>query len=512
MTLPLFLGLGGSGGQGSGSGVMGAAAASATINALPDVSASETLNVGILIMPGIFISEATIPFDMYKHVPDNKMNTYFVAESMEPVWTYYGTRLKPDYTFSNAPTADVLVIPSGIGSHDSFLTSWYGGVVNSDGMIEGRTQNNKPVTYYGNMTNLIDWVKEASAAAQIVTSHCWGAFTLGDAGVLDGKVATTFPGYTETLDTYYPAISSVVSDKRWVIDGKVMTSNGALAAFEACLTVIRHIYGETVANNIVTGLVLSPENVGHSKDQYFRPSPAAGDLETMKKAKVAILLLEGTFISEPAAPFDILAHLGPDCEVYFVGETMNPIQTYYKATMYPDYTLANAPTADIIVLPSAINSRTSDRNKTAVIDWIQAGAASATWITSHCWGAFLLCEAGLCDGKTVTTFPGYFDELKTAFPAIKTVVENRRIVQDGKLVTSNGGVAAYEAANYVVMKHWGVNRAKKVATGLVFSADNWEAQENAYVETSDHETSGAIGSAALLVAPLVLSFLAGAQA
>lgn len=507
MAMSLLLG---ASGQGSGMGAMGASAASATINPLPTtLTSTQTINVGILIMPGIFISEATIPFDMYKHVPDNKMNVYFVAETMDPVWTYYGARLKAHYTFSDAPTVDILVIPSGIGSHHTFLTSWYSGAVQADNTIQGKTQNNKPVTYYGNMTNLIDWVTNSSADAKIVTSHCWGAFTLADAGVLDGKVVTTFPGYTTALDENYPAISRVVDDKRWIIDGKVMTSNGALAAFEACSTIIRAIYGDTIANSVESGLVMSPENIGHGKDQYYRVTPATpSSMETMKTATVNILLLEGTFISEPTAPFDIFAHLGADVTVYFVGETMDPIQTYYGATMYPDKTLANAPAADIIVLPSAINSMTSDRNKTAVINWIKKAAETAGWVTSHCWGAFLLCEAGLCDGKSVTTFPGYFANLTAAFPAIGTVVENKRIVQDGKLVTSNGGVAAYEAANYVIMKHWGTNYSKKVANGLVFSADNYQAQEDAFVATADTtETSGATGSVALLMAPLFLSLL-----
>lgn len=480
---------------------------------LPSVDANGTLNVGILIMPGIFISEATIPFDMYKHVPDNKMSVYFVADTMDPVWTYYGTRLKPDYTFSNAPLSDILVIPSGIGSHHTFLKLWYGGAVKSDDTIEGKTQNNKPVTYYGNMTNLINWVTAASANATIVTSHCWGAFTLADAGVLDSKVATTFPGYTEALKMLYPAISSVVSDKRWVIDGKVMTSNGGLAAFEACLTIIRHIYGDAVANGVETGLVLSPQNVGHSKDLFYRVSPAAGDLETVTPAKVAILLLEGAFISEPTAPFDIFAHLGALVQVYFVGENMDPIQTYYGATMYPDYTLAKAPAADIIVLPSGKNSMTTDLKKTAVINWIKDGAKSAAWVTSHCWGAFLLCEAGLCDKRAVTTFPTHFKQLKTAYPMIETVVEDKRIVQDGNLVTSNGGVAAYEAANWVLWKHWGENRAKKVAVGLVFAEDNYAVQvfEAKVGDLSETNTASATGSAALLVVPLMFKLLVGAQ-
>eukprot|EP00445_Apocalathium_hangoei_P043298 CAMPEP_0203969136 /NCGR_PEP_ID=MMETSP0359-20131031/97304_1 /ASSEMBLY_ACC=CAM_ASM_000338 /TAXON_ID=268821 /ORGANISM="Scrippsiella Hangoei, Strain SHTV-5" /LENGTH=508 /DNA_ID=CAMNT_0050907073 /DNA_START=58 /DNA_END=1584 /DNA_ORIENTATION=- len=482
---------------------------------LPDVDVTGKLNVGILIMPGVFISEATAPFDMYKHVGgNNTMNVYFVADTMDPVYTYYGARLKPDYTFSNAPAPDVLVVPSGIGSHHSFLTAWYGGKTNADGTIQGATANDKPVTYYGNMTNLIAWVKTSAAAAQIVTSHCWGAFTLADAGVLDGKAATTFPGYTDTLKKYYPSIGSVVADKRWVVDGKVMTSNGAVAAFEACLAVIRHLYGELAASVVASGLVLSTENVGHSMDQYFRPSPAAGKNEAISATKVGILLLEGVFISEPTAPFDVFAHLGADLDVYFVGETSDAVKTYYGATMYPDYTIKDAPQPDILVVPSAGRSMTTDREKTDVVAWIRSSAAKATWVTSHCWGAFMLCQAGLCDKKAVTTFPGYYKELSEAFPKIGSVIKDNRIVKDGNLVTSNGGVAAYEAANYVVMKHFGVNRAKTVATGLVFSADNYQAMVSAhdaqYVPTP---TSSAVArSVALVVVPLVSNLLMAALA
>lgn len=462
---------------------------------LPVVDTSSQLNVAILIMPGIFISEATIPFDMYKHVAaPNAMNVYFVAETMDPVTTYYGTRLLPDFTFGNAPTADILVVPSGIGSHHSFLTSWYGGV-DVNGVITGQTTNAQPVSYYGSSTALINWVTTASAAAQIVTSHCWGAFTLADAGVLDGLAVTTFPGYTQTLSDNYAAIGSVVDDQRYVVDGKVMTSNGAAAAFEACQAVIKHLFGTAVANAVKDGLVFSPENLGHTDLDYYRPSPSkTGDDPYTSDVvmNVGILLLAGTFISEPVGPFDVFAHMGARMNVFFVGESMDPIQTYYGATMYPDYTLTNAPQVDVLVVPSAGESRGTDLQKTAVIEWIQNAAATASWVTSHCWGAFLLAQAGLLDGKTVTTFPGYFEELRTAFPAIGTVVETHRIVRDGNIVTSNGGVAAYEGANYVVQQIYGEYHGRNVATGLVFSADMYGAIAAAHVAgNGDNAGAGA---------------------
>lgn len=463
---------------------------------LPAVTpvAGTPLKVGIAIMPGIFISEMTIPFDMYKHVAGaHTMDVYLVAEDMNPVTTAYGTRLLADYTFANAPAPDVLVVPSGRGSHHSFLTEWYGGATDANGNIVGQTTNDQPVMYYGNMTSLIDWVRTTSATASIVTSHCWGAFTLAEAGVLDGLSVTTFPGYTDALMQYYPAIGAVVTDQRFVVDGKVMTSNGAVAAFEACLAVIRHIYGAGVADPINTGLVLSPENIGHSNLEYFRPSPAAtgsAPAASGNVTKVGILLLNGAYISEPVGPFDIFVHMGAQMNVYFVGESMDPVQTNYGATLYPDYTVANAPSPDVLVVPSGNNSRGSDRQKTAVINWLRTTGASATWVTSHCWGAFMLGEAGLLDGRTATTFPGsYFQELRDAFPAIGTVIENNRIVRDGNIVTSNGGVAAYEAANYVVLQIYGEYHARTVATGLVFSADNYAVMAGAYVASSSSSPS-----------------------
>jgi transcriptional regulator GlxA family with amidase domain len=424
------------------------------------------------------------------------MNVYFVAETTDPVTTYYGTRLLPDYTFANAPEADILVIPSGIGSHHSFLTSWYNGA-DVNGVITGQTTNGQPVAYYGSSTALINWVTTASAAAQIVTSHCWGAFTLADAGVLDGLSVTTFPGYTDTLMENYPAIGSVVNDQRYVVDGKVMTSAGAVAAFEACQAVIKHLFGAEAVDGVMDGLVFSPENRGHVDLEYYRPSPTKeGDDPYTDETvmKVGILLLDGAFISEPAGPFDVFAHMGGRMNVYFVGASMDPIQTYYGATMYPDYTVDDAPAPDVLVVPSGGNSRGSDIENTAVITWLQTSAQSASWITSHCWGAFMLGGAGLLDGKTATTFPGYFEELKCAFPAIGTVVETHRIVRDGNIVTSNGGIAAYEAANYVVEQIYGEYHGKNVATGLVFSADNYAAMADAYVEGTTASSTGAVCS------------------
>jgi transcriptional regulator GlxA family with amidase domain len=172
-------------------------------------------NVGIFMPKRLFITEATAPYDVYKH--SKKFNVFLIAETMEPLQTYEGAKLVPDYTIDNAPKIDVLVIPSGEHSM-------------------GADIQNKKVN---------DWIKKRAASAEFVTSHCWGAFALGAAGLLDGKEVTTFPGKAfEELPKKFPKIKRVVKDHRFVRDGKLVTSNGGLAAFEASLYVVEQLFGK----------------------------------------------------------------------------------------------------------------------------------------------------------------------------------------------------------------------------------------------------------------------------
>ena len=77
-------------------------------------------NVGILIFDGLFITEFAAPFDVYKHVGD-RVNVFTVGRTRAPIKTYEGVELHPDYGFADAPTIDVLVVPSGLQSTSTDL-------------------------------------------------------------------------------------------------------------------------------------------------------------------------------------------------------------------------------------------------------------------------------------------------------------------------------------------------------------------------------------------------------
>jgi transcriptional regulator GlxA family with amidase domain len=186
---------------------------------------------------------------------------------------------------------------------------------------------------------------------------------------------------------------------------------------------------------------------------------------------VGVLVFDDVFITEFSAPFDVYKHAGDKMNVFTVAPTKNAIRTYEGVALHPDFGFADAPRIDVLVVPSGNGSTTTDLDNQALQAFVQKTSASAELVTSHCWGAFTLARAGLLDGREATTFPTSIGDLQAKFPNVKAQTGPRFCVS-GKFVTSNGGLAAYEAALFVVEKLYGKELADKVASGLVFAPDN----------------------------------------
>jgi transcriptional regulator GlxA family with amidase domain len=195
-------------------------------------SAGMPVTVGILLLDKPFITEFAGPLDVYHHVPAEKIKVFLVSDTDQEQTTYEGMPFRANYTIDNAPKLDVLVVPSGAGSL-------------------GADQENARV---------IAWIQKAARDAKFVTSHCQGAFLLGKAGLLDHKNATTFPNNTKDLQEQYPSCQ-VQGDQRVVIDGKLITSPGGLASYEAALYVVEQLFGKDQAMTIASALVFGPSNI-----------------------------------------------------------------------------------------------------------------------------------------------------------------------------------------------------------------------------------------------------------
>lgn len=190
-------------------------------------------NVAFLIMDGTFNTELTAPFDIFQHTIFRKgikpMNVFTVADTDKSITTFEGMRILPDFNYlkDSLPRIDILVVPSAEHHLDTDLEN----------------------------TDLINFVKKVDKEAQYVTSHCDGAFVLAKAGVLNGKVSTTFPSDIDKMRTVFPDLD-IKKEVLFVHDGKYITSAGGAKSFEAALYLCEYLYGKEIAKSLAGGLVI----------------------------------------------------------------------------------------------------------------------------------------------------------------------------------------------------------------------------------------------------------------
>ncbi|MGS0524737.1 DJ-1/PfpI family protein [Zobellia nedashkovskayae] len=199
---------------------------------VPEIS-PDRYNVAFLIMDGTFNTELTAPFDIFQHTKFREnikaMNTFTVANTLEPITTFEGMRLLPDfdYTKEQLPPIDILVIPSAEHHLDTDLKD----------------------------TIMLDFVRKIDSSALFMTSHCDGAFVLAKADVLKGKTSTTFPSDIEAYRKMFPNLK-VADSVLFVHDGKYITSAGGAKSFEAALYLCEYLYGKEVTDALAKGLVI----------------------------------------------------------------------------------------------------------------------------------------------------------------------------------------------------------------------------------------------------------------
>jgi transcriptional regulator GlxA family with amidase domain len=102
---------------------------------------------------------------------------------------------------------------------------------------------------------IIDWIREQSTIVRRVCSICVGAFALADAGLLDGRRATTHWCMARSLAELYPKVR-VDPNPIWVKDGNVYTSAGISAGIDLALALVSEDLGDEVAMEIAKNLVL----------------------------------------------------------------------------------------------------------------------------------------------------------------------------------------------------------------------------------------------------------------
>lgn len=127
-----------------------------------------------------------------------------------------GLSVQPDHLIGQHPPVDLLIVP--------------GGVVDAElGHADVR-----------------DWLQRTAAQAGIVASVCTGAFLLAQAGLLQGKTATTHWEDADALRRAFPELT-VQTGCRWVDQGHVLTSAGISAGIDMSLHLVERLADRALA-------------------------------------------------------------------------------------------------------------------------------------------------------------------------------------------------------------------------------------------------------------------------
>ncbi|ALO07500.1 Transcriptional regulator, AraC family [Streptomyces venezuelae] len=151
---------------------------------------------------------------------------------------------------------------------------------------------------------ILDTLRRAAAAGKRIASICTGAFALAEAGLLDGRAATTYWAYRDLLAEMHPAVD-LQDDVLFVQDGPLLTSSGYAAGIDLCLHVIRTDHGAAVANTVARLALVAPVRPGGQTQFTQTPLPPERGISFADTRAWAMGRLD-----EPLTLTDLARHAG----------------------------------------------------------------------------------------------------------------------------------------------------------------------------------------------------------
>ncbi|MER8004503.1 MULTISPECIES: GlxA family transcriptional regulator [unclassified Streptomyces] len=140
-----------------------------------------------------------------------------------------------------------------------------------------------------------------------------------------------------------------------------------------------------------------------------------------------------------------------------------PVRTSSGLTLVPDHSFADAPAAHTLLVPGGEGTRRPDPG---VVHWLREHGPRAERLVSVCSGALLLAEAGLLDGRRVTSHWSVCARLARDHPSVE-VDPDPIFIRDGNLATSAGVTSGIDLALALVEEDTGRDVALSVARHLV---------------------------------------------
>ncbi|MBK3647555.1 GlxA family transcriptional regulator [Streptomyces sp. NPDC001260] len=237
--------------------------------------------VALLAFPGIRAFDVSVITEVWGTDRTDRGAPAFdlrrvATDSTTPIPMRGGMALLPDRTLDWLAEADLIVVP---------------------GLDDHLTPAPAPV---------LDALRHAHARGTTIAALCGGAFTLAQAGLLDGRRAITHWNLVDLLRAHHPHVT-VVPDALFIEDDNIWTAAGTAAGIDLCLHLVRRSHGAEAAATIARSMVTAPFRTGTQAQFIEHPTPRADrDADTLAAVREHAL----RHLHEPLTVADLAAHAG----------------------------------------------------------------------------------------------------------------------------------------------------------------------------------------------------------
>lgn len=189
------------------------------------------IRVGILLFNEVEVLDFAGPFEVfsiasYPNSNEKVFQVSTVGQTGDMIFARNGLRVQPHFSFSDAPKFDVLIVPGGYGAEEI--------EIHNDTMIK--------------------WIQEREKHVKILASVCTGAFLLAEAGILNGKKATTHWMDIDRLEKEYPHIQ-VERSVKYIDEGHIITAGGISAGINMSFHLVGKLLSKDIARETAKRMV-----------------------------------------------------------------------------------------------------------------------------------------------------------------------------------------------------------------------------------------------------------------
>lgn len=197
--------------------------------AAPAKAGDNSIDVAVIVYDGVLTSDIAAPLEVFGNAAGKPWLHRIKVEAVAAdgdldIVTEEGLKLKADRLLGEGRRYDAVIVPSRY---------------RMDAVLGNRA--------------LIDFIRDQAKTAEWMASNCSGALVLAEAGVLDGKRATTWAGGEASFQEKYPKVL-VQHDVNVALDEGVLTSNGSVVSYEAAIVLLAKLTSDEFAAEVANDL------------------------------------------------------------------------------------------------------------------------------------------------------------------------------------------------------------------------------------------------------------------